>query len=108
MGIVNGAQLRCRVTVSHNHPVNFVNEMHKMLDNFVISNPLCLMFSDQMQHFIISVSEKIGVQHVQREQYRCFNIKLVWSKIVEFSNFDDGILEPEGTVCYPQSNNPQI
>ena len=25
-----------------------------------------------------------------------------------FSNFDDGILEQVGTVCYLQSNNPQI
>ena len=44
MGIVKAVQLRCRVTVSHNHPVNFVNEIHKMLDNFVISNPFCLIF----------------------------------------------------------------
>ena len=38
MGIVKAAQLRCRAKVSHNHPVNFVSEIHKMLDNF-ISNP---------------------------------------------------------------------
>ena len=44
MEIVKAAQLRCRVTVSHNHPVNFVNEIHKMLDNFVISNPFYAIF----------------------------------------------------------------
>ena len=32
------------VTALHNHPVHFVNEIHKMLDNFVISNPYCLIF----------------------------------------------------------------
>ena len=42
MGIVKTTKLRCRVTVSHNHPVNFVNEIHKMFDYFVISNPFCL------------------------------------------------------------------
>ena len=37
-----------------------------------------------------------------------FKIKWAWSKIFEFLNFDDGILEQEGTVCYLQSNSPQI
>ena len=37
--------------------------------------------------------KSVGVQHVQREQYRCLNVELVWSKLFEFSNFDDGILE---------------
>ena len=50
VGIVKTAQLSYRVTMSHNDPVNFVNEIHKMLDNLVISNPLGFMFSDQMQH----------------------------------------------------------
>ena len=29
-----------------------------------------------------------------------FNIEWAWSKIFEFSNFDDGILEQVGTVKY--------
>ena len=36
------------------------------------------------------------------------NIEWAWSQIFEFSNFDDGILEQEGTVCYLQSNSSQI
>ena len=38
--------------VLHNHPVNFVNEIEKMLDidNFVISNPFHVIFSDEMLH----------------------------------------------------------
>ena len=28
--------------------------------------------------------------------------------VLEFSKFDDGILEQVGTVCHLQSNNPQI
>ena len=39
MVIVEAAQLRYSVTVSHNHPINFVNEIHKMIDNFIIPNP---------------------------------------------------------------------
>ena len=30
---------------SNNHPVKFVNEIHKMLDNFVISNPFCQIYN---------------------------------------------------------------
>ena len=44
MGIAKAAKLRCRVTVSHDHPVNYVNEIHKMLDTIVISNPFYLIF----------------------------------------------------------------
>ena len=64
-----------------------------MLDNFVISNPFCLIFSDQMEHLIIYRLWKLGVEHVQSQQYRCFDFEWAWSKIFEFSNFDDGILE---------------
>ena len=53
IGIVKAAQLSCLVMVSHNHPVNFANEIHKMLDNFVISNLFCLILSDQMEYLII-------------------------------------------------------
>ena len=66
-----------------------------MLDNFVFSNPFCLIFKDQMQHLI---------QHVQRQQYRCFNIEWVWCKLFEFSNFGDKILEQEGTVYHSTTN----
>ena len=52
--------------------------------------------------------KKIGVEHVQSQQDRWFNFEWAWSKIFKFSNFDDGILEQVGTVCYLQSNNPQI
>ena len=52
--------------------------------------------------------KKLGVQHVQKQQYRCFNIEWAWSGIFEFSNVGDGILEQVGTVCHLQSNNPQI
>ena len=81
-----------------------------MLDNFVISNPFCLPFPDQMEHLIPNLPslKKLGVEHVQSQQYRCFNIEWAWSKIFEFSNFDDGILEQVGTVCHLQSNNPLI
>ena len=44
--------------------------------------------------------KKLGVhfQHVQKQKYRCFNIEWVWSKIFEFSNFGDVILEQVGRV----------
>ena len=42
--------------------------------------------------------KKLVVQHVQRQQYRCFNIEWAWSVIFEFSNFDDGIVEQVGTA----------
>ena len=72
-----------------------------MLDNFVISNPFCLIFfrSDGTISCLSSLKE-LGVEHVQSQQYRCFNIEWAWSKIFEFSNFDDGILEQVGTVCH--------
>ena len=80
-----------------------------MLDNFVISNPFCLIFSDQMENLIIyRLWTKLGVQHVQSQKYRSFNIDSAWSKIFEFSNFDGGILEQIGTVRHLQRNNPQI
>ena len=80
-----------------------------MLDNFVISNPFCLIFfrSGGTFNYLQSL-KKLGVEHVQSQQYRCFNIEWVLSKIFEFSNFDDGILEQVGTVCHLQSNNPLI
>ena len=72
-----------------------------MLDNFVISNPFQLsrLFfrSDETLNNLTSL-KKLGVQHVQREQYRCFNIEWAWSKIFEFSNCGDGILKQVGTV----------
>ena len=65
-----------------------------MLGNSFISNLFYIMFSDQMQHLIIyRLWKKLGVHHVQRQQYRCFNIEWAWSKIFEFSNFGDGMLE---------------
>ena len=83
-----------------------------MLNNFVISNPFCLVFSDlQMQdgtfNYLPSL-KKLGVEHVQSQQYRCSNIEWAWSKIFEFSHFDDRILEQVGTVCHLQSNNPLL
>ena len=72
-----------------------------MLDNFVISisNPFCLILfrSDAPFNNLSSL-----------RQLACFNIEWAWSKIFEFSNFGDGILEQVGTVCHLQSNNPQI
>ena len=81
-----------------------------MLDNFVISNPffLPLFFRSDGTFNNLPSLKKLGVEHVQSKQYRCFNFEWAWSKIFEFSNFDDGILEQVGTVCYLQSNNPQI
>ena len=80
-----------------------------MLDNFVISNPFCLIFfrSDGTFNYLPSL-KKLDVEHVQSQQYRCFNIEWAWSNIFEFSKFDDGILEQVGTVCHLQSNNPLI
>ena len=91
MRIVQKAQLRCRNWVIIEYPINFVNEINKLLDNFVISNPFSLIVSDLMEHLIIY--RLLGVQHVQNQQYRCLNIEWAWSKIFEFSNFVDGILE---------------
>ena len=50
MGIVQTAQFRCRNWVIIEYPINFANEINKLLDNFVISNPFYLIFSDQMEH----------------------------------------------------------
>ena len=77
-----------------------------MLDNFVISNPFCLIFFrlDGTFNYLPSLKKKLGVEHVQSQQYRCFNIEWAWSKIFEFSKFDDGILNQVSTVCYLQSN----
>ena len=55
--------------------------------------------SDATLNNLLSL-KKLGVQHVQREQYRCFNIEWAWSKIFEFSNFGDGILDQVGTVSH--------
>ena len=52
--------------------------------------------------------KKLGFEHFQSQQYGCFNIKWAWSKIFEFSKFDDGILEQVSTVCHLQSKNPLI
>ena len=52
--------------------------------------------------------KKLGVEHVESQQYRYFNFEWAWSKIFEFSNFDDGIFEQVGTVCHLQCKNPQI
>ena len=107
-GIVQKTRLRCRNWLIIEYPINFANEIAKLLDNFVIYNPFCLIFSDQMEHVIIPSLKKIGVQHVQSQQYRCFNIEWAWFKIFEFSKFDDAILEQVGTICHLQSNNPLI
>ena len=40
------AQLRCRNWVIVEYPINFVNEINKLLDNFVILNPFRTIFSD--------------------------------------------------------------
>ena len=47
------AQLRCRNWVIIEYPINHGNEINLMFDNVVISNPFCLIFSDQMEHLII-------------------------------------------------------
>ena len=77
-----------------------------MIDNFVISNPFCLIFfrSDGTFNYLPSL-KKLGVKHVQSQQYRCFNIEWAWSKIFEFSKFDD---EQVDTVCHLQINNSLI
>ena len=77
-----------------------------MLDNFVISNPFSLIFFRSDGTFKnLPYLKKLGIEHVQSQQDRWFNFEWAWSKIFEFSNFDDGILEQVGTVCYLQSNN---
>ena len=35
-------------------------------------------------------------------------VEWAWSKIFEFSNFDDGILEQVVTVCHLQNSNTQM
>ena len=68
-----------------------------MLDNSFISNPFHIMFSefrsdatfDNLLNLSSLKVKELGVQHVQRQQYRCFNIESAWSKIFEFSNFGD-------------------
>ena len=66
-----------------------------MLDNFVISNPFCLIFfrSDGTFNYLPSL-KKLGVEHVRSHQYECFSIEWAWSKIFEISNFDDGNQNP--------------
>ena len=51
-----------------------------MLDNFVISYPFHVLFFrlDATFNNLPSLKNS-GVQHVQREQYRCFNFEWVWS-----------------------------
>ena len=46
MGIVQKALLRCRNWVIIEYPINFANEIKKLLDNFVILNPFLTIFSD--------------------------------------------------------------
>ena len=51
MGIVQIAQLGCRnwVLIDFEYPINFANEINKLLDNFVILNPFRTIFSDYIQ-----------------------------------------------------------
>ena len=53
MGSVQKAQLRCHNWVIIEYPINHANEINLMLDNFVISKSICLIFSDQMEHLTI-------------------------------------------------------
>jgi len=62
-----------------------------MLDNFLSVLPH-LFRSDGTFHYLPSL-KRLGVEHVQSQQYRCFNFEWAWCKIFEFSNFVDGILE---------------
>ena len=52
MGIVQKAQLRCRNWVIIEYPINFANEINKLLDNFVILNPFRIIFSDHIPDLI--------------------------------------------------------
>ena len=82
MGNAKVVRLRCRVTMSHNHTVDFVNKKQKMLDNFVFLIRFTSFFrSDATMNNLPSL-KKLGVEHVQRERYRCFNFEWTWSKIL--------------------------
>ena len=94
MGIVKTAQLRCRDTVSHNHPVNFVNEIYKLLDNFAISNPFCFIISDQMEHLIIYRLWKNLASSMFRENN--IGVLILNGRDLKYSNFQ--ILTTESSI----------
>ena len=72
--------------------------------------------------YFIHIFRQLLVPNLSKSEKKSFVLALVpyytdyieraWSnsksKIFEFSNFDDGILEQVGTVCHLQSNNPLI
>ena len=78
--------------MSHNHPVNFVNKIHKMLDKFVISKPCCLIFFKSEGTFNnLLPLKKLGVQHVQR-------VLILNGHGLKYSNIQ--IPEQYGTLCH--------